>query len=289
MSIVPKGKPSYCLDLLGERTQNGTPIDVWECTAGLLGQQWYFDAGSFKIRSAVDPKKCIDATGSQLTLNDCSDARTSQLFGWDLATNSIYLTPDKGALKPTGSMCMATTDAVKEGEVIELAACDAKNEFQKWEAVVGPPPKPTKNETFTFSPDADAKSCLDLQGGKLDNGSPVILSTCSGNKSQEWIFSQGTYRITSALNPNKCIDATTMAKGNPLILWDCNGFKQQQWGYQQTQGKPSGTVYLTQGPSDNTGCLATYSVPSATPSTIAVVGDCVQWRLTRVKAQITIV
>merc|ERR1719375_1246830 len=108
MSIVSMAltKPKYCLDLLGERTIKDTPIDIWDCTAGLLGQQWYFDAGSYRIRSAIDNKKCIDGGNStSLTLQDCSNASKSQFFGWDVATNAIYMSPEKGDMA-AGSMCL---------------------------------------------------------------------------------------------------------------------------------------------------------------------------------------
>merc|ERR1712072_1288660 len=187
-----------------------------------------------------------------------------------------------GSLKPTGSMCMQSTTQIKKGDAVTLAHCSAKIEEQQWTAVVGPPPTPPV--TFTFSPDNNTKMCLDLKhnGTQVGNGNLVVLSTCLGNgplpaqRSQHWIFNEGSYKITSALNPNKCIDASSMAKGKNLMVWDCNGFPQQQWGYKATPGKSTGTVYLTRASSHNSGCMATDS-----SGKFSVVGDCIQWHLNR--------
>jgi len=109
----------------------------------------------------------------------------------------------------------------------------------------------------------------------LPSGPPFVPAQLS----QHWIFNEGSYKITSALNPNKCIDASSMAKGKNLMVWDCNGFPQQQWGYKVTPGKTTGTVYLTQASSGNSGCMATDS-----SGKFSVVGDCIQWHLNRVIA-----
>jgi hypothetical protein len=286
MAIVAKGNKSLCLDLLGERTQPGTPIDTWECVAGLLGQQWFFDAGTWRIRSAVAPTKCIDAgdskSGMKVTLEDCNETSTTQYFGWDITTNAIYATPEKASLKPA-SMCMEI-GGKEHGGRVTLRDCNGTKTTQQWSAVVGPAPMPKKNETFTFSPAlSNGKLCLDLKDNKVANGNPIDLAQCNASsKGQEWIFAEGSYRIASALAPNKCVDATDMKNGTRLILWDCNGFPQQQWGYQAAATGNEGTVYLTQAPDSNV-CMATDSANAN-----AVVGGCVPWRLTNLKPTIVV-
>jgi len=290
MAIVAKSNHTLCLDLLGERTQPGTPIDTWECVAGLLGQQWFFDAGTWRIRSAVAPTKCIDAgdfkSGMKLTLADCNATSNSQYFGWDITTNAIYATPEKASLKPA-SMCMEMDATKQNGGSVTLKACNTTKVTQQWNAVVGPAPAPLKNETFTFSPaTSNGQLCLDLKDSKVDNGNPIDLVQCqAGSKGQEWIFAEGAYRIASALNPNKCVDATDMKKGTRLILWDCNGFPQQQWGYEAAATGNEGTVYLTQAP-DSTECLSTQTTGSGKAD--AVVGACVPWQLKRIATTIVV-
>merc|ERR1712070_212470 len=142
-------------------------------------------------------------------------------------------------------MCMEVQE-FKQGQGVAVKGCSKDSSNNKWKAIVGPPPAPHPNATFTFSPDANATLCIGLDNNKTDNGVTVLVSKCSGGKDQEWIFAQGTYQIQSALNTSKCIDAWSMKQGNNLMLWDCNGFPQQQWGYKQTPGKSTGTVYLSQ-------------------------------------------
>jgi hypothetical protein len=292
MSIVVKSNPKYCLDLFGQMTQDGTPIDLWECAPGLQGQQWFFDAGSWKIRSAVNSSKCVDAgtgnvsIGTKLTLNDCE--KTQSLFGWDIATNAIYSSPQKGALTP-GSKCIQIAN-VSEGADVSIAACKAKEENQQFAAVVGPPPAPPPapwwNGTFTFHLGTNTSKCLSIPTSfhrttPVSNGDPVVVRDCPsggvpGPYYQSWVFTQGSYKIQSADDPMKCIDAADMKRGTPLMMWDCNGFPQQQWGYKEAKDKASGSVYLTQAPSQTVACM------QADGQDRASVGDCVQWQLMRI-------
>merc|ERR1719460_2145147 len=115
--------------------------------------------GTFRIRSAVDDRKCVDASGPSLSLNDCSTDKVSQYFGWDIKTNAIYLSPDKGDLKP-GSMCITMPEEGKQGAVLALVFCNATNTLQQWTAVMGPPQPIKGNEIFYFS--TPSKMCLDL-------------------------------------------------------------------------------------------------------------------------------
>jgi len=290
MAIVAKSNQSVCLDLLGERTQPGTPIDTWECVAGLLGQQWFFDAGTWRIRSALAPTKCIDAgeskNGTELTLADCNETSTSQYFGWDITTNAIYAAPEKSSLRKSRDCLVMTMAENKHGGRVFLSECGAAgpSALTEWSAVVGPAPAPKKNETFVFSPAlSNGKLCLDLKDSKVDNGNPIDLVPCkAGDKGQEWIFAEGSYRIASALAPNKCIDATDAQMGTKLILWDCNGFPQQQWGYEAAATGSEGTIYLTQSP-ESKECLATDAT-----NTNAVVGACIPWQLTKLGTTIMV-
>merc|ERR1711907_786797 len=104
MKPVPPPKPfkmqvtssnKFCLDLYGGKTDNGTPIDIWECGQGVKGQEWYFRPGSFQIQSVIDPKKCIDAGKSRairnkLMLWDCDSSLPQQTWGFDEKSGTIF-------------------------------------------------------------------------------------------------------------------------------------------------------------------------------------------------------
>ncbi|MGW1804633.1 RICIN domain-containing protein [Streptomyces sp. NPDC002078] len=77
--------------------------------------------------------------------------------------------------------------------------------------------------------------CLDVQGGKTDNGTPVQIYTCNNSAAQEWKF-WGAYDGGYALyntNARKCLDVKSGddANGTKIQLWSCNGSPAQQWDF----------------------------------------------------------
>lgn len=96
--------------------------------------------------------------------------------------------------------------------------------------------------------------CLDLPGGNVQNGQPLWQWECiPGAENQQWHFDDNTWKITSALNPNMCIDAGMMEEGSVLMLWECNGLDQQVFGYDGDMQ----TIYLanTASKTDATFCF----------------------------------
>jgi hypothetical protein len=103
---------SLCLDLYGQNTDNGTPIDFWTCASNLKGQQWIFNPGSYALISNVNRQagsdKCVDAgnrqKGTKLMLWDCNDQPQQKwafvpygIKSWGYiqlsSTNTLYLNP----------------------------------------------------------------------------------------------------------------------------------------------------------------------------------------------------
>jgi len=138
MAIVPKAHPSSCLDLLGQSALDGTSIVTEKCVAGLISQQWFFDAGSWRIRSALNPKKCIDWQSikgdpkGNLNLNTCAANSTSQLFGWDANTSAIFESPEKGSHAKIGSMCFRAGS--NNGGNVTVRGCNGTDTLQQWSA-----------------------------------------------------------------------------------------------------------------------------------------------------------
>jgi hypothetical protein len=138
MAIVPKAQPSSCLDLLGQSALDGTSIVTEKCVAGLISQQWFFDAGSWRIRSALNPRKCIDWQSikgdlrGNLNVNTCAANSTTQLFGWDANTSAIFESPEKGTHAKVGSMCFRAGS--KNGGNVTVRGCNATDALQQWSA-----------------------------------------------------------------------------------------------------------------------------------------------------------
>ncbi|MFF8472258.1 ricin-type beta-trefoil lectin domain protein [Streptomyces sp. NPDC015414] len=80
-----------------------------------------------------------------------------------------------------------------------------------------------------------AGKCLDVQGGKKDNGTPVQVYTCNGGASQQWQL-MGSYPGGYTLvNPNsfKCLEVLNgnSADGTKIQIRDCGSNKAQQWKF----------------------------------------------------------
>ena len=75
--------------------------------------------------------------------------------------------------------------------------------------------------------------CLDVFGGKTDNGTPVIAFPCHGGTNQQWIIKDGQIR---GVQSGKCLDVTgaNPADGTQIIIWPCKtpfttGAANQTW------------------------------------------------------------
>lgn len=271
ISIVlnnPSLNSSFCLDLFGRQTDNGSLIDVWQCD-GTQGQLWIFEPGSYRIRSSISSKKCIDATdmniGTQLKIWDCNDL-PQQKFGWDADSGAIYL--GSGA-KTSSSKCIESTAHTHNGTAVLIANC-SNSTNQSWRVNQAPGPV-EPNATFFIK---HGPMCMDVLGQQAVNGNPIDLWACNGLKGQQWVFAAGTYRIRSLLDPSKCVDALGMQPGSDhLVLWDCNGLPQQRWGYNGA----SSTIYLD----GQTSCMK--ADDSQKNGTYIGIGDCSsQWNLEKV-------
>merc|ERR1719253_827252 len=121
---------------------------------------------------------------------------------------------------------------------------DSKNKYgdchlQPGSGPAPPPPSPGPTPSPGPSPSApggpitsgvDNKKCLDLRGGKQDNGNPIQIWDCNGVQSnQNWVRKDGTIRLGA--NQNKCIDFGNMQVGQNVMIWDCNGQQQQKIQY----------------------------------------------------------
>jgi hypothetical protein len=80
-----------------------------------------------------------------------------------------------------------------------------------------------------------ASKCLDVQGARTANSTPVQLYDCNGSGAQRWtVASDGTLHALG-----KCLDVRNGSTGNstPVQLYDCNGSGAQQW-----KPQPNGSV-----------------------------------------------
>ncbi|MFF3849413.1 ricin-type beta-trefoil lectin domain protein [Streptomyces sp. NPDC002328] len=73
--------------------------------------------------------------------------------------------------------------------------------------------------------------CLEAEGGKIANGTPVQIYTCNKSAAQDWQIKGGStlYNVKA----DKCLDVSSnaSANGTKIQLWTCNYSPAQTWEY----------------------------------------------------------
>ncbi|MFF0465665.1 RICIN domain-containing protein [Streptomyces mexicanus] len=76
--------------------------------------------------------------------------------------------------------------------------------------------------------------CLDVEGGRTDNGTPVQIYTCNGGAAQRWtVEGDDTGLHLRNTNSSKCLDVsgTKPDNGTKIQIWTCNSSPAQTWEY----------------------------------------------------------
>jgi hypothetical protein len=76
--------------------------------------------------------------------------------------------------------------------------------------------------------------CLDVEGAKKDNGTPVQIYTCNGSAAQKWeVYGDDAGLHLRNVNSQKCVDVsgTNSADGTKIQIWTCNSSPAQTWEY----------------------------------------------------------
>jgi hypothetical protein len=120
-----------CMDLKEAETFDGNQITLHGCN-GTPAQEWYHEAGTSFIRSAVDPSKCLAGSGGNtdngtaLIINTCFDNDERFMF-IRYTDGSIRPVRDDGlCVGPSGST------QVDGNFVIQFSDCDG-GDHQKWD------------------------------------------------------------------------------------------------------------------------------------------------------------
>lgn len=76
--------------------------------------------------------------------------------------------------------------------------------------------------------------CLDVEGGKKDNGTPVQIYTCNGSAAQKWqLYGDDAGLHLRNVNSQKCLDVSgnNPADGTKIQIWTCSSSPAQTWEY----------------------------------------------------------
>ncbi len=76
--------------------------------------------------------------------------------------------------------------------------------------------------------------CLEAEGGKKADGTPVQLYTCNGSAAQKWqVYGDDKGLHLQNVNSLKCLDVynNDSANGTKILIWTCNSSPAQTWKY----------------------------------------------------------
>lgn len=106
---------------------------------------------------------------------------------------------------------------------------------------------------FVVHANGASDKCLDVAGGKKDNGTPVQIYTCNGGAAQKWQISGDTLVNT---NSGKCLTVKggASANGTAVVIMPCTSGVSQKWQY-----GTHGTSRLYNPATDNCLDLADYA------------------------------
>jgi hypothetical protein len=181
--------------------------------------------------STKDATLCVDLTRSQIV-------EGARVYVWRCngLVNQQWSTPSQGLLAPPSS----PSPPARSSPPSPLAP------------PFPPTPPAQKQSVITIRTllEKNLKTCLELAGGKVTNGSPVQIASCTGQDNQNFLFKDGL--IHPKVDTRMCLDARAkMVNGSQLMLWECNGSLQQKFGYDMKMK----TIYLAASQKDATLCL----------------------------------
>jgi GH25 family lysozyme M1 (1,4-beta-N-acetylmuramidase) len=204
--LVRLSKGGKCLRDAGNRSANGTPVDIWRCK-GSAAQQWTV-APDDTVRVHG---KCLAADhagtagGTPVVIDSCDGSGAQQ---WRAGTGDHLVNPASGKClaDPAGS----TTN----GTQVQIRSCTGQAD-QKWTLPAGPVASQLPG------------TCLDDSNNAAASGTPVDLWACDGGAAQAW-----QARPDSALRIHrKClaVAGSGAVSGALAELRDCSGVRAQQW------------------------------------------------------------
>jgi hypothetical protein len=238
-----------CLTDPGNRTGNGTRVNVANCQAG-TAQHWTVAAdGTLRVHN-----RCLDIAGQ-----GGAAGQPAQLWQCTGSTREMWMQGTAGELvNPASGLCLTSS-----GPGAKMGACRVKR-GEEWT----PPARPVLA--------AVPGKCMDDLHSVGNNGNPIDMYSCNGTPIQNWAFEpDGSIRVYG----NKCVTVRTLGRvGTKVVLWTCGaGNRGQHWSVIRTG-------YMSAELSIGGVCLAVPGMTAA-DGTQLVTGRCtatdprVQWHI----------
>jgi len=218
--------PYWCLDAAGGSVKNGTNLILFGYHGG-DNQLWTYD-GTY-IRSKKDPNFVIDVSGGKIargTNIQLWEINHSDAQKWDFDGRAFRLRKNpKFVLDLNGNK----KEPCRNIHLWEWNSTGAQlwTHIRTFDKVECP-------FYFPIRLQANPNWVVDICGGKIKNGTELILFPHHGRCNQLWLY-DGTF-IRSRADPNYVIDVDhcRIKSGTRLHLWRCNGTAAQQWDFDGT-------------------------------------------------------
>lgn len=245
--------PGKCVDNPGSQTANGTTLQVYDCSANNVWQQWMISvdgATGAAIFKNVGSGRCMDDSGTpspgdSVRIWDCDANNVNQK--WRVAggfwrptgiTPSIHSVDAYVLLAGNGDGNVAVDNGnnYTNGAKLHLASAIDPNIDERVHILPGTSP----NTWIIKFVGGNGNKCLDIPGGQTANGTPAQIWDCNGGANQNWYVSN--YPSNGSLQfrnqgSNRCLDDLALLGTSPgmnhskVAIWDCsaNGGFAQGW------------------------------------------------------------
>ncbi|MDX6356200.1 MAG: non-reducing end alpha-L-arabinofuranosidase, partial [Streptomyces sp.] len=215
-----------CLDIKGDSTVAGTPVQLYACNSG-SGQVWrqMIDGSLINPVSGLclDDPNGTTANGTQLRIWPCNGAAAQKFPIYDA---SLWQPAGSVMLGATACLDVAGNDTGGTGTAVDTWSCQPGAVDQHW----------------SFNPKGTVQTlddqCLTTAGGALTAGTQAVLAPCDPTKSDDvWTLQADDSLLLGATGPatagGLCLDDPNgvTANGTQLRIWPCNGAPAQQFSF----------------------------------------------------------
>lgn len=218
-----------CLGTDYGKTANSTRAVVWDC--GSQADQTWSVMGDGTIQSAKAPGQCLDANGAS-----SSNSTAVQLYQCNGGNNQKWSWDVNGQLH----------SAMNANKCLDVAYGGSSTVMQIWDCL----PPGTASQTFeqravttsqyvAFSNQASG-TCLNINGGAMQNGTNVILWPCDTNSNSGWRVDAKSGHVHSQKDPTYCLSngGNAVAAGAPWTIARCDATQNTQFYWNGSTLRP---------------------------------------------------
>jgi hypothetical protein len=198
---IPSTNQTACLDVEGDKTADGTPIQAYPCTGG-FNEQWSLDKqGHLQgIGTESGDADCLEAkSNKKVVLNSCKQT-------WLVGSNL----PNGGYISMSGSDCLDSQGVYRSGaQVIDDTCMGLASQIWVLKDIVIEQPIPKTDES----------ACVDTRGNAIADHTPVDAYPCNLGVNERWTYVNGDLQGVTTKGVTTCLGKA--ATTNQVELQTC--------------------------------------------------------------------